>query len=85
MAKIVITESAGILNIIYNVQDGRFKEYSRNITTGHNIALLKNDLAVETSILCKSEQFYKHDMFDTIKGVNITSNQILFDELEKLL
>ena len=85
MAKMVITVNAGILNIVYNTQPGRFQEYSRNISTGQNIALLKNAQCVETSILCKGEQFYTHDMVDTVEGVAIASNQSLFDELEKLL
>lgn len=85
MNKIQITEVNGILNIIYNDQPGRFQEYSRNLTTGFNVALLADEQGVETSILCQGIRMYDHSMFDDIKGTPITDNQILFDELEKLL
>ena len=55
------------------------------MTTGHNVAKLANDNGVETSILCLGAMQYTHSMFDTIGGTSITSNQILFDELEKML
>ena len=90
MAKIVITESAGILDMVYNEEPGRFKKYSRNLSTGFNVALLQGsggnpDGGVETSILCQRIVMYSHEMFDTIAGVQITSNSVLFDELRKML
>ena len=89
MAGIVVTKNGNNLNMIYDSPEGRFDEYTRNMVTGHNIALLNDSAGVETSILCKQEIIYTHEMFDTVDSgtgvVSITSNQILFDELEKML
>lgn len=79
----VITKNGDVMNIVYT--SGRFEEYSRNVVTGHSISLLKDDICVETTILCSDLKQYVHADFDTIAGVDITTNQILFDELEKLL
>ena len=89
MEGIVVTKIGDNLNMIYDNPDGRFLEYTRNMVTGMNVALLNDSEGVETQILCKQEIIYKHEMFDTINSgagaVSITSNQILFDELEKML
>ena len=82
---IVITKTGDIMNMVYNDSAGRFSEYSRNMTTGQYLAKLNNDMGIETDILCTSNMQYDHSMFTTIGGVNITTNTILFDELEKML
>lgn len=89
MANIVVTKDGELLKIVYNNAAGRFDEYSRNMRTGHNVALLTGHEGVETSILCKQEIIYTNDMFDTVDSgagvVNIATNKSLYDELVKFL
>ena len=85
MNAIVVTKVGDIINVVYNGDSDRFDEYSRNMATGQHLAKLANDNGVETNILCNAEMQYRHNQFNTIAGVAVSSNQILFDELEKLL
>jgi hypothetical protein len=85
MANIVVTKTGDILSIEYNDAARRFSRYARNLNTGSRLAELNHDKGIETDILCLMDIQYTHDMFDTIGGVNITSNTVLFDELKKML
>jgi hypothetical protein len=85
MANIVVTEVGDILSIEYNDQSRRFSRYARNMVTGSRLAELANDKGIETDILCLMDIQYQWTMFDTIGGVAITSNSVLFDELKKML
>ena len=82
---IIVTKVGDILSVEYNGESPRFDEYARNMATGHKIARLANDNGVETSMMCNSDIQYHHDMFDTVGGVAVTTNQLLFDELKKML
>ena len=85
MANIVITQTGDIMNMVYNDSSTRFSEYSRNMATGQYLAKLNNDYGIETNILCTANMQYSHESFTTIGGVSITTNTLLFDELEKML
>ena len=85
MAKIVITKTGDLMEVVHGTQAARFDEYARNMQTGQYIAKLNNDEGIETDILCTANMQYNESMFDTIGGVSITTNQLLFDELVKML
>ena len=85
MANIVVTKSNDLMEVVHNDMAERFDEYARNMSTGQYIAKLNNDNGIETNILCTANMQYNESMFDTIGGVNITTNQLLFDELVKML
>ena len=85
MNAIVVEKALDIVSVDYNGESKRFDQYARNMTTGHKLARLANDKGIETSMLCNSDIQYAHDMFDTVGGIVIDSNQKLFDELKKML
>ena len=85
MAGIVVTKVGDVINIVFNGESPRDKEYSHNVVTGAHLALLNNDLGIETDLLGDGEHQYDCSQFNTIGGVSITTEQILFDELEKML
>lgn len=84
-SNIVITKVGDLVKIVYNGAHSMRMKYTKNIVTGQFVSLLKMDKGVETGVLCNDVDVYKHEMFNTIGGVMINTNAILFDELEKLL
>lgn len=83
--KIVITKMGDLLKIVYNGGSNNLMKYTKNVVTNQELALLTQDKGIETTLLCDESRDYNHTMFDTIGGVDITTNMILFNELEKLL
>ena len=81
----VITKVGDLLKIVYNGSHPLLMKYTKNVITNQEIGLIKMDKGIETTLLCDELTRYTHMMFDTINGVEITSNMILFNELEKML
>lgn len=71
--------------IEHNDAAGRYKEYSRNLATGHWIALCKDESCIETNMVCRANAQLSHQKVDTVGGVTTDTNRKLFDEMEKML
>ena len=85
MAGIVVSKVGDLVCIFFNGESDHYEKYTKNIVTGEHLGLLLNDDGVDTNILNGEDDEYTHDKFDTVGGVDITDNNILFDELEKML
>jgi|TARA_Y100000310_G_C20495604_1_gene721376 hypothetical protein len=85
MAGIVVVKVGDLVCISYNDEATHYEKYTKNVVTREYLGLLLNDDGVYTNILNGEGDVYTHKSFDTIGGVKITSNSILFDELEKML
>ena len=76
-----ITKDGDKLCIEYNGGSHRFVKYTRNMVTREHVGLLLNGKVI-TNLLYDEDDIYDHSQFDTINGINIISNTILFDQLE---
>jgi hypothetical protein len=85
MAGIVVSKVGDLVRIFFNGESDQYEKYTKNVVTGEHLGLLLNDSGVDTNILNGEDDEYTYDKFDTVGGVDITDNNILFDELEKML
>lgn len=85
MANIVITKTGDIMEAVYNDQAGKYEKFATNVVTDERVGLLVGDVGVETNLLCTQLMQYDYTMVDTIAGVSITSNAILYTELKNML
>lgn len=82
---IVVTKQGDLLCVVYNGGSDKYLKYTKNMVTREFVGLLLDDEGVETDLLSNEEDTYIHGSFDTINGLSITTNEILFTELEKEL
>ena len=82
---ITVIKESHLMMATYSDDEMGFEKHVENIQTGRSITLLSGDLGIKTEILCNSLMTYTHSQFDEINGVSITTNEILFDELSKML
>lgn len=85
MANIVITKTGDIIEAVYNEQTAKYEKFATNVVTDERVGLLVGDVGVETNLLCTQLMQYDYNMVDTIGGVSITSNTILYTELKNML
>ena len=85
MANIVITKSGDVMEAVYNTRAGKYEKFATNVVTDERVGLLVGDVGVETNLLCTQIMQYDYTMVDTIGGVSITSNAILYAELKNML
>lgn len=76
-----------ILKMIYPNMYNGWAKYSKNNTTDKFVGKQQGTDEIVSNLLCDTgaEMTYTHMNFGTIGGVDITSNDVLFNELEKLL
>ena len=83
---IIVIRVGDVLKVTYGATGSNvLMKYSKNLVTGQAVALLKGDKGVETNLLCDTDMIYVHSKFNTIEGVLISTNSILFDKLEEML
>lgn len=76
-----------ILKMEYPNSYNGWSKYSKNNTTNKFVGKQQGTDKIVSNLLCDigAEMTYTHMNFGMIGGVDITSNDILFNELEKLL
>ena len=79
--------TGGVLKLTYPNKFNGWARYSKNNTTDKYVAQATLTGKVHTNLLCDvgSDMEYVYTRFGSIDSVPITSNDVLFVELEKLL
>ena len=82
----IVVKSGNLVCITYNGSSPLYEKYTKNSASGLFVKLLKNNEGVETNLLNDEVTGYNFNMFNYFAAeVDITSNSILFDEIEKML
>jgi hypothetical protein len=84
-SSLVIIKEGDLIKITYNGGHDTIMKYTKNVITDQEVSLLKMDKGVDTTLLCDESTRYNFSMFNTIGGIDITSNMILFNKLEEML
>lgn len=90
MTGLQVTSLNGFIEVSLNDISESYSRLARNMNTGMLVIERKDGTGVVTNIMESFESFdvpeiYNYQIVDSINGVEITSNEILFDEIVKII